>query len=82
MSETRPTYGTFQLDTPNDEEKLRFVLSVLPLDVLHRLATMVQAVKDVGFGDVTVKIQAGRIFVLTITKSERVEEPCHEQSLS
>ena len=76
MSEQRPTYGTFSLATLNEEEKLRFILSVLSLDVLHRLAVMVRAVtKCAGYGDVAIKIKAGKIFAITITKSEQVEEP-------
>lgn len=73
MTETRPVYNAFNLDCPTDEERLRFVLSILPLEQLHRLATMVQNVKKTGFGNVTLVIEAGAPFLLQVTTSEKVQ---------
>ena len=80
MSETRPAYGTFQLETLNDEEKLRFALSVLSLEQLHRLATLVQSVQKAGFGNVTLVIEAGAPFLLQVTTSEKVEGEKHKSN--
>jgi len=43
----------------NDEEKLRFVLSVLPLDTLHRLAVLAQAVQKAEFGKASLSFREG-----------------------
>jgi hypothetical protein len=69
MSEPRSAYA---LDTTSDDT--REVLSVLPLEILVRLARMVKAVKCVGFGDVGIKITDAKIIAITVTRSERVEE--------
>jgi hypothetical protein len=67
----RPIYSTFNLDNLLDEEKLRFVLSVLTVDQTHRLAKAVAQVKKAGFGAVTFVVCEGNIDLLQVTTSEK-----------
>ena len=55
----------------NDEEKLRFVLSVLPLDTLHRLAVLAQAVQKAEFGKVSLSFREGYLPTCSVMIEDR-----------
>jgi hypothetical protein len=72
MPTKRPVYNSFQLDTLAEEERLRFVLSVLSVCQLYQVAGLVKAVQKTGYGEVSIVIENGAPFTVTTKISEKV----------
>lgn len=59
--------ATMIMDLCEEEKrKLAVILSAMTLDQLYQLATSVDAVKRVGYGEVTIKIVRGKPRIVSV----------------